>query len=67
MEAATLKMRMKAGDDAVQLRWQAQSSSLGVASRLVEIVPDMARFKQSSVATLRRCDFRSNSMAMAMA
>ncbi|MER8822750.1 hypothetical protein NKH70_23520 [Mesorhizobium sp. M0991] len=33
---------MKLGDDAVQLWWQAQSSSLGVTSRLVEIVPDMA-------------------------
>ncbi|ESW94535.1 hypothetical protein X769_32420 [Mesorhizobium sp. LSJC268A00] len=33
---------MKLGDDAVQLRWQAQSSSLGVTSGLAEIVPDMA-------------------------
>ncbi|MER9912093.1 hypothetical protein NKJ71_15825 [Mesorhizobium sp. M0050] len=42
MEAATLKMRMELGDDAVQLPWQAQSNSLGVKSRLAEIVPDMA-------------------------
>ncbi|MBZ9740670.1 hypothetical protein [Mesorhizobium sp. CO1-1-4] len=42
METATLKMRMKLGNDAVQSRWQAQPSSLGVKSRLAEIVPDMA-------------------------
>ncbi|MER8844383.1 MULTISPECIES: hypothetical protein [Mesorhizobium] len=42
LEAATLKMRMKLGDGAVQSRWQAQSSSLGVKSRLAESVPDMA-------------------------
>jgi len=42
LEAATLKMRMKLRDDAVQLRWQAQSSSLGVTSGIAEIVPNMA-------------------------